>query len=347
MRYVRCRECGSPEVPALATCPACGIKTDVMGGRPWALLAAVLFVGAGAGAALGLWGLPAMSSSSDDQSTDVEDTSAGTPRHVDPALQRKIDALTRERDALRAQVATLANRTTEPPPSVPLVSEPSRDSRLRVAHVRWVTAYLTVARVWQAPYVPMAHVRALDSALTTLETRTRELSAAAAATTDDAAWLPAGAMTQFEQRLAAFKQALGRTRPVTVNANEDWHQGDVEVAAGDLVYLAAQGQWHLGGTVAAEDGEPPELAPLVNTAPLGALLWRVRGSGAVHAAAPANLAETASSRPLVADVAGPLEFRVNEQFLQDNSGAVTAEVLVLPKSLITPLDAAGTQIVGG
>ena len=348
MRNVRCRECGSPEVPTLATCPACGIKTEIDSPRPWALLAAVLVLGAVVGAGVGRLAFPG-------PRADAGDNGGGRspgvpPRDItrgDAALQRKIDELNRKNEALSRQLTDLAQRPWPTPPTAPVATTDVRsDGKLRPAHVRWLLAYAAVARAWQAPYLPMAHLKQLDVAA--LETLTRELSSAASAAPEGASWLPEGAVAEFTKRLDALRQALGRAQQTQVDARADWKECDLQVAAGDLVYVSAQGAWRMTAAQAPEEGAPvaAEPAALVGAAPLGALLWRVRGSDAIHAAMPGS-GDGAGSVAAVVEAAGPIEFRINEQVVQDNSGAVTADVIVLPKTVVSPLDEAGKKLVGG
>lgn len=353
MRYVRCHECGSTEVPTLATCPSCGIKTPIQIRTRWWLLAAVAVLGAVLGVAAGR---RLFEAGQDDASLRARlvrlEADFQVQRDRAEQLRRENARLARENAAL---LAPPAGGRRMPPPESPRVepTEPvvavaapaaAGDDRLRLAHVRWAAAFASAARLWQPPYPPMSALRDMDRDLAGLDVRTRELASAFTAIADGAR--QAEVLRRFEGQLRALRDALdpGRQVRVVVGAQTDWRESAVEVRTGDLVYLEAVGSWSMALMVPTDDNGEALVAPvepLVLTAPIGAVLWRVRGVGRTEALLPGGPSGAAR-----VDAAGPLEFRINERYLDDNAGSVRVTVVVLPKSVTDALQATGSELIG-
>jgi len=353
MRYIKCHECGSTEVPTLATCPTCGIKTPIEIRQRWWLLGVVLLVGAGVGVAVsyGAFGGAVRIRRLEDHVADLEqqlERERARPDRTAP-LRRELARTREERDSLRGDVEALRRRQPSGPTDLP-VPLPA-DDRWRLAHVQWAAAYQSLARLWRAPYVPLGFVRQMDADMGTLETCTQQLAAVLADTPDRPSLrTSAQALNEFRRHLVALRQAVRaeRRRRVTVSAQSDWVDSDVEVGSGDLVYVRAQGSWAMtiAAVVSVDGGEDEaplvECVPLVGALPLGAVLWRVADGERTHALLPDG-----TSDAVRVEAAGAIRFRINEQRLDDNAGAMTVEVMVVPKWLIAALDAAGTQLIGG
>jgi hypothetical protein len=176
---------------------------------------------------------------------------------------------------------------------------------------------------------------------------TRRLADALREAPEDTSGIAPAELTDFERRLAALRRALdpGRRARVLVSAQGDWQRSDIDVHANDLVYLDAAGGWTMRAPSAPDDdGETPppvEAVPLIGGLPLGAVLWRVGGGDVTHA-----LVSGGASDAVRVAADGPLEFRINEQHVVDNTGTVTIRVLVLPSALIDALVDAGARVIG-
>ena len=343
MRTVRCRECGSPDVPAAATCPQCGVKTPVELQRPRWLVAVVLIDVAAA--AVIVWFVLSRQSKAPPREGDPGAAQAG--REVDRLKRRNAVLVRRNEDLARENARLQADSVKRPPAGDDWRTGPApapANDALRRAHVRWAVAYFRIARLWREPYVTFEHARTLGGAVADLARETRHLGAVLAESPDAFPPDTADILKRFERTCDRLRQCLdgpGRQR-ADVSARSDWRESDVEVRAGDLIYLDARGTWSMtrGGVPGAAEPETEPAAPLVASQSLGSLLWRVRGTETTHALMPAGQ----SPAVRIAD-AGAIEFRINEEHLEDNDGSLTVEVMILPRDLAAALEAAGARLL--
>lgn len=129
--------------------------------------------------------------------------------------------------------------------------------------------------------------------------------------------------------ISAFEQGTKRGE-FTVVAEQGWQTSAVEVYPGDLVALKYAGTWIWGSSSTPWRQTPanrvdyrgeagaPEFRVFSN-APNGAVILRVRGSEQATIASPT----------FAPDRKGPLEFRINDNQVADNSGAIDITIYVI------------------
>jgi hypothetical protein len=111
-----------------------------------------------------------------------------------------------------------------------------------------------------------------------------------------------------------------------IYAYRDWQSVGQQVDTGDVIHVRAKGRWlYTPGEYHGPEGHATYPAP--NTYPIygggvpgGVLLARISEEG------PPLL--VGRGRAIVADRAGLLYFRINDDILSDNEGSVTVEVTV-------------------
>lgn len=130
------------------------------------------------------------------------------------------------------------------------------------------------------------------------------------------------AQTKVGPIIAAFEQGTKRG-DFTVVADQAWQTSAVDVLPGDVVALKYAGSWVWGPRAGnrvdyrGENGAPEYRA--FSNAPNGALVLRVRGSEQAAIA----------SATFVPDRRGPIEFRINDSQVADNSGAIDVTIYVV------------------
>ena len=128
-----------------------------------------------------------------------------------------------------------------------------------------------------------------------------------------------------------YVDGKARTHRVRVGASDDWATLDVAVNPGDIVRIAsASGEWRIKPAcdMVGWQGHPAETCStilfdgrIVKTAKRGALLWRSEGMEGS-----AFVAEVGER--LQISEAGRLQFRINDDSVVDNEGALDVEVAV-------------------
>ena len=347
MRYVRCHECGSAEVPALATCPECGIKTPVEVRRRWWAMPLTLAAGAALGLAVGYacrtGGEPGRSAGRPGPTRTRPAGGAERLATGDEAAARLEKDLARvlgERDALRRELERLRAAQRSAGSGVPSAASVPPDENLWRLRLRWATSFLAAARLWREPFVPVTYLPVIAEEVDRLEEASAALSAER-----DAAEEARRTAADLARHLAALRNALApeKHHRLTVSAQADWSDSGVAVEAGDLVYLRAEGAWTTAVGGAEQERPTPQEAeplPLVDALPVGALLWRVGDSPHVHA-----VSTEGPSLGVRSDAGGTLHFRINEQRLEDNAGAVAVEVVVVPGRVTRALEEAASRII--
>ena len=111
-----------------------------------------------------------------------------------------------------------------------------------------------------------------------------------------------------------------------IYAYRDWQSVGVQVDAGDVVHVRAQGRWlYTPGEFHGPEGHrtypAPDTYPVSGgRTPGGVLLGRIGEEGYPQL--------IGSGRTLIADRSGMLYFRINDDVLSDNEGYVSVEVSV-------------------
>jgi hypothetical protein len=128
-------------------------------------------------------------------------------------------------------------------------------------------------------------------------------------------------------KLAAEKM---RTDSIKVSAKEKlWTDTEVFVERGDIIHVRAQGRWHMStsmGPAGPEGWDSASQYKLDKDSRAGALILRIGVGEDYH---PAYL-----GKPIEADSAGRVSFRINDNDVSDNGGLVSADVATCnPKAL--------------
>lgn len=117
-----------------------------------------------------------------------------------------------------------------------------------------------------------------------------------------------------------------------VYAYRDWQSLGIQLNPGDVVRLRAQGTWlYTPGEYHGPEGHHKYPAPNtypINGVPGGVLIGRFGDAGAPFI--------VGRGQTLVADAAGLLYLRINDDILTDNEGYVTIEVNVTPATMAHP-----------
>ncbi|MBN1248178.1 MAG: hypothetical protein JXC32_11010 [Anaerolineae bacterium] len=119
-----------------------------------------------------------------------------------------------------------------------------------------------------------------------------------------------------------------------IYAYRDWQSVGMQLEPGDMVHIRAQGRWlYTPGEYHGPEGHASYPAP--DTYPIpgqnvagGVLLARIGENGRPML--------VGRGRTIVADQAGLLYFRINDDVLSDNEGYVAVEVSVEPYSEAEP-----------
>jgi hypothetical protein len=119
-----------------------------------------------------------------------------------------------------------------------------------------------------------------------------------------------------------------------IYAYRDWQSVGVQLQPGDIVHIRASGTWlYTPGEYHGPEGHATYPAP--NSYPVpgqnvagGVLLARIGEDG------PPMI--ISRGRTIVADRAGTLYFRINDDILSDNEGYITVEISVEPQSDTRP-----------
>ncbi len=127
--------------------------------------------------------------------------------------------------------------------------------------------------------------------------------------------------------LSAFADASSELE-FTVYANEGWANSGATVNPGDLIWVGSKGGWKVSRNygVANWKGyicDSSSTYSLNKTAPLGALLFRVRGSSK-----PEGFSLSENKRGQI-DSKGRLEFIINDSDRRNNEGQLNLKVVIL------------------
>jgi len=126
-----------------------------------------------------------------------------------------------------------------------------------------------------------------------------------------------------------------------VYANEGWANSGISVNAGDLIYVDGKGMWKVSPSYQQVDWkgyicDSSKVYNLNKKYPLGALLFRVRGSSNSNGF---NLSDSKRGK---IDASGRLEFVINDSDRRNNEGQLNLRVIVLKgealQNLITILE---------
>jgi hypothetical protein len=150
----------------------------------------------------------------------------------------------------------------------------------------------------------------------------------------------------LQKQLAEFARTTAKlfgsveVKKVSVSAKDGWKiPGGIAVLKGDVLLMRAApgGAWHLGPVsrdVPVVRGVPESKQGEVSTLPWGAVVCRIRGSKF------ATVADTVGREDVFktcrAAAAGTLEFICNDNYRENNDGACTVEVMVLPAADVDP-----------
>lgn len=123
----------------------------------------------------------------------------------------------------------------------------------------------------------------------------------------------------------------------TVHASEGWENSGLNVSANDLIFIQAEGNWTVsrnGWPTTDRQGYAGQInnSYAVNRdAPLGALLFRVRGSSNQTGY---GLDKFGKGH---ADANGRLEFTINDNDRRNNDGQISLTIYVIRASALSEL----------
>ena len=134
-------------------------------------------------------------------------------------------------------------------------------------------------------------------------------------------------VNKLASSLSAFAEASSELE-FTVYANEGWANSGVTVTPGDLIWVDSKGGWKVSRNYGAAGWkgyicDSSSTYNLNKTAPLGALLFRVRGSSK-----PDGFSLNENKRGQI-DSKGRLEFIINDSDRRNNEGQLDLKVVVL------------------
>lgn len=132
---------------------------------------------------------------------------------------------------------------------------------------------------------------------------------------------------ELASSLAAFAEAATEQQ-FTVYANEGWANSGITVSPGDIIWVNASGGWSVSNTYDAVGWKgyichSSDMYNLNKSAPLGALLYRVRGSSKSD-----GFPLDENKRGQI-DASGRLEFIINDSDRRNNQGQLDLKVVVL------------------
>ncbi len=113
-----------------------------------------------------------------------------------------------------------------------------------------------------------------------------------------------------------------------IYAYREWQSVGLQLKQGDIVHVRARGTWlYTPGEYHGPEGHAvypaPDTYPIAgHNVPGGVLLGRIGDDGSPFI--------VSRGRTVVADHAGSLYFRINDDILSDNKGYVTLEVTIEP-----------------
>lgn len=120
----------------------------------------------------------------------------------------------------------------------------------------------------------------------------------------------------------------------TVYANEGWANTGINVKDGDLIFIRANGSWFVSSSYPEVDWRgfgDSQLSnyALTNEAPMGALIYRVRGG--------TNPNGSGFDKNMVGHITGTgrLEMTINDRDLANNKGQIDVEMLIVDISTFT------------
>lgn len=148
-------------------------------------------------------------------------------------------------------------------------------------------------------------------------------------------------LEKFSDRLKTFSSSM-QQEVFTVYAKEGWANSGIRVEQGDIIWVKAEGAWQASSGYEPVSSEGylcrPDAYALNRNAPLGALLYRVRGSSNVN-----GLALNEDSRGQ-ADASGRLEFIMNDEDRSNNVGQLQLTVVVISRAELKNLGEAFEEI---
>lgn len=152
----------------------------------------------------------------------------------------------------------------------------------------------------------------------------------------DLAGTNSGTMSSLVAALQAFGDGV-KEAEFTVYAVEGWSNSDTTVDSGDVIFVHTNGSWSASPSMQQTDRRgyacSNASAYLISqAAPLGALIYRVRGSQNPNGQA---LNDNGGG---VADAKGRLEFMINDNDRRNNSGQLSLKVVVLNGDAVRKLN---------
>ncbi|MEQ5835389.1 hypothetical protein [Marinobacter sp. NFXS9] len=138
----------------------------------------------------------------------------------------------------------------------------------------------------------------------------------------------------FSKAYTEFADSM-QSETFTVYAKEGWANSGITVNKGDLIWVKSEGSWKASSHYAPTNSEGyvcrSDAYTLNRNAPLGALLYRVRGSSSVNGRA---LQQENRGQ---ADASGRLEFIMNDEDRRNNLGQLRLQVVVMDSDDIKEL----------
>ncbi len=132
---------------------------------------------------------------------------------------------------------------------------------------------------------------------------------------------------ELASSLAAFAETATEQQ-FTVYANEGWANSGITVSPGDIIWVNANGGWTVSNAYGLADWkgyicQSSNIYNVNKNAPLGALLYRVRGS------AKSDGYPLDENKRGQIDASGRLEFIINDSDRRNNQGQLDLKVVVL------------------
>lgn len=147
-------------------------------------------------------------------------------------------------------------------------------------------------------------------------------------------------LNSLSEAYSKFADSL-QSQMFTVYAQEGWANSGITVEQGNYIWVNSEGSWQASSSYDPTDSEGyicrSDAYTLNSNAPLGALLYRVRGSASVNGH---GLHKQHRGQ---ADASGRLEFIMNDDKRRNNSGQLTLQVIVMDHE---DLQALAEQIQG-
>tara|TARA_R110000823_G_scaffold72590_1_gene166963 strand:+ start:4457 stop:5287 length:831 start_codon:yes stop_codon:yes gene_type:complete len=134
-------------------------------------------------------------------------------------------------------------------------------------------------------------------------------------------------LADFSEAIGEFSDSLERQH-FTVYAQEEWANSGIRVEQDDFIWVNSEGSWqaspsYSGANSAGYVCRSDSAYAINRSAPLGALLYRVRGSANVNGM---GLDKDLRGK---ADAAGRLEFIMNDDDRRNNTGQLSLTVVVM------------------